>query len=64
MKNIETVGVIKNIDKCGRLSLGREFLDTIGVEYGDFIEQRLCKTEDGEMFIMIRRIKDFGVKKH
>ena len=55
MEDIKMVGIIKNIDKCGRMSIGKDYCETMGIKYGDFVEQSLYKTKDGEYLLVIKK---------
>ena len=55
MSNMKFVGVIREIDKMGRIVISAEARKLMGIKEGDDLEQTLCVDEDGEFVIMVRK---------
>lgn len=58
IKKMKPVGVVRPLDKLGRVVIPMEFRKTIGVEQNALLEQRLFKDENDEYVIVIRKYKE------
>ena len=55
---MKQVGIIRPLDKLGRIVIPMEFRKIMGVSQNDLFEQRLCKDENGEFVVVIRKYKE------
>ena len=57
-KNLKQVGIIRLMDKLGRIVVPMEFRKIMGIKPGDLFEQNLCKDENNEYVLVIRKHKE------
>ena len=57
-KNLKQVGIIRPIDNLGRIVVPMEFREIMGAKQGDSFEQSLCKDENDEYVLVIRKHKE------
>ena len=57
-KNLKQVGIIRPMDNLGRIVVPMEFRKIMGVKQGDSFEQSLCKDENDEYVLVIRKHKE------
>ena len=58
VEKMKQVGIIRPIDRLGRVVIPMEFRKTMGVECCDLLEQKLCKDENDEYVLVIRKYKE------
>ena len=58
VEKMKQVGIIRPLDKLGRIVIPMEFRKIRGVGQNDLFEQRLCKDKNGEFVVVIRKYKE------
>lgn len=58
VEKMKQVGIIRPMDKLGRIVVPMEFRKIMSVEQNDLLEQRLCKNENDEYILVIRKHKE------
>ena len=58
ISKMKQVGLIRSIDELGRVVIPMEFRKIMGVGQNDLFEQRLCKDENDEFVVVIRKYKE------
>lgn len=58
VEKMKQVGIIRPLDKLGRIVIPMEFRKIMGVGQNDLFEQRLCKDENDEFVVVIRKHKE------
>ena len=58
IEKMKQVGIIRPLDKLGRIVIPMEFRKIMGVGQSTLLEQRLCKDENGEFVVVIRKYKE------
>ena len=58
IKKMKPVGIVRPLDKLGRVVIPMEFRKTMGVGQNALLEQRLFKDENDEYVIVIRKYKE------
>lgn len=58
VEKMKQVGIIRPLDKLGRIVVPMEFRKTMGVGQNDLLEQRLCQNENDEYILVIRKYKE------
>lgn len=57
IEKMKQVGIIRPLDKLGRIVIPMEFRKIMGVGQNDLFEQRLYKDENDEFVVVIRKHK-------
>ena len=57
IEKMKQVGIIRPLDKLGRIVIPMEFRKIMGVGQNDLFEQRLCQDENDEFVLVIRKYK-------
>lgn len=61
MKNVLTkfqpIGIIRKLDKEGRICISSEAREVMDIGKNDFVEQILYKQDDGERILVLRKYK-------
>lgn len=55
VSKLKSVGVVRAVDKLGRLVISSETREVMGIGRGDLVEQKLCQNENGEYIIIVRK---------
>ena len=58
IEKMKQVGIIRPLDKLGRVVIPIEFRKIMGVGQSTLLEQRLCKDENDEFVLVIRKHKE------
>ena len=58
VEKMKQVGIVRPLDRLGRIVVPMEFRKTMGVGHGDLLEQKLCKDENDEYILVIRKYKE------
>lgn len=58
VKKMKQVGIIRPLDKLGRVVIPMEFRKIMSVGQSALLEQRLCKDENEEFVLVIRKHKE------
>ncbi len=58
IEKMKQVGIIRPLDKLGRVVIPMEFRKVMGVGQKDLLEQKLCKDENDEFVLIIRKHKE------
>lgn len=58
IEKMKQVGIIRPLDKLGRVVIPMEFRKIMGVGQSTLLEQRLCKDENDEFVLVIRKHKE------
>ena len=58
VKKMKQVGIIRPLDKLGRVVIPMEFRKIMSVGQNALLEQRLCKDENEEFVLVIRKHKE------
>ena len=58
VEKMKQVGIIRPLDKLGRIVVPMEFRKIMGVGQNDLLEQRLCMNENDEYILVIRKYKE------
>ena len=58
IQKMKQVGIVRPMDNLGRVTVPMEFRKTMGIEQCDLLEQRLCKDENNEYVLVIRKYKE------
>lgn len=58
IEKMKQVGIIRPLDKLGRVVIPMEFRKTMGVGQNALLEQRLCKDENDEFVLVICKHKE------
>lgn len=58
IQKMKQVGIVRAIDRLGRVSVPMEFRKIMSVEQNDLLEQRLYKDENDEHVLVIRKYKE------
>ena len=57
IEKMKQVGIVRPLDKLGRVVIPMEFRKIMGVAPNALLEQRLCKDENDEYVLVIRKCK-------
>ena len=58
IKKMKQVGIVRPLDKLGRVVIPMEFRKIMGVEQNALLEQKLCKDENDEFVLVVRKHKE------
>lgn len=58
VEKMKQVGIIRPLDKLGRVVIPMEFRKIMSVGQNALLEQRLCKDENEEFVLVIRKHKE------
>lgn len=58
IQKMKQVGIVRQIDGLGRVSVPMEFRKTMNIEPNELLEQKLCKDENNEYVLVIRKYKE------
>ena len=58
IQKMKQVGIVRQIDSLGRVSVPMEFRKTMNIEPNELLEQKLCKDENNEYVLVIRKYKE------
>lgn len=58
IEKLKQVGIVRPLDKLGRVVIPMEFRKIMGVGQNALLEQRLCKDENDECVLVIRKYKE------
>ena len=57
LKKYKPVGVVRAIDNLGRVTISSEARQCMKIGNGDLLEQTLCRDENGEYVMIIRKYR-------
>lgn len=58
IEKMKNVGIVRKLDKLGRLSLPMEFRKLMGIGDNDPLETKLCKDENEEFVLIVRKYRE------